>query len=98
MRSTSSGGIVCLAGISSGTREIRFDVGAFNHSMVLENDVVFGSVNANLKHYQQATEALALADRQWLDRIITRRVPLARWHPVLDHDPERDIKSVITFL
>lgn len=97
MRSTSPGGIVCLAGISSGTREIRFDVGAFNRGMVLENDVVFGSVNANLQHYQQATEALALADRQWLDRIITRRVPLARWREVLDHDPERDIKSVITF-
>ena len=97
MGSTSPGGIVCLAGISSGTREIRFDVGAFNRGMVLENDVVFGSVNANLQHYRQATEALALADRQWLDRLITRRVPLARWREVLDHDPERDVKSVITF-
>lgn len=65
--------------------------------MVLENDVVFGSVNANLQHYQQAAEALGFADRQWLDRIITRRVPLARWREVLDHDPERDVKSVITF-
>ncbi len=97
MRSTSPGGIVCLAGISSGTREIRFDVGAFNRSMVLENDVVFGSVNANLKHYKQAADALALADRQWLERIITRRVPLARWSEVLEHDPEHDVKSVITF-
>ena len=97
MGSTSPGGIVCLAGISSGTREIRFDVGAFNRGMVLENDVVFGSVNANLQHYKQATEALALADRQWLDRLITRRVPLARWQEVFDHDPELDVKSVITF-
>ncbi len=97
MRSTSPGGIVCLAGISSGTREIRFDVGAFNRSMVLENDVVFGSVNANLKHYRQAADALALADRQWLERIITRRVPLAHWSEILEHDPESDVKSVITF-
>lgn len=97
MRSTSPGGIVCLAGISSGTREIRFDVGAFNRSMVLENDVVFGSVNANLKHYRQAADALELADRQWLERIITRRVPLARWSEILEHDPENDVKSVITF-
>lgn len=97
MQSTSPGGIVCLAGISSGTREIRFDVGAFNRGMVLENDVVFGSVNANLHHYQQAMEALVLADRQWLARLITRRVPLARWREVLSHDPERDVKSIITF-
>lgn len=97
MRSTSPGGIVCLAGISSGTREIRFDVGAFNRGMVLENDVVFGSLNANLQHYQRAAEALAFADRQWLDRLITRRVPLARWREVLNHDPECDVKSVITF-
>ena len=44
--------------------------------MVLNNGTVFGSVNANLRHYQMAADALARADRAWLSRLITRRVPL----------------------
>ena len=43
------------------------------------NTVVFGSVNAGRRHYEQAAEALARADAKWLDRLITRRVPLDRW-------------------
>lgn len=97
MRCTRRGGIVCLAGISSGTREIPFNVGAFNRGMVLENDVVFGSVNANMRHYSIAAEALERADIGWIERIITRRVPLERWSEVLDHDPRRDVKSTIQF-
>ena len=38
-----------------------------NRDMVLENDVVFGSVNANRRHYEAAAAALAQADRAWLD-------------------------------
>jgi hypothetical protein len=34
-------------------------------------------VNANRRHYQQAAQALARADIGWLERLITRRVPLA---------------------
>ena len=33
--------------------------GALNRELVLENDVVFGSVNANRRHYEAAAEALA---------------------------------------
>ena len=51
--------------------------GARTATMVLENDVVFGSVNANRRHYEAAAAALAAADRPWLGRLITRRVPLA---------------------
>src|SRR5262249_1461527 len=39
--------IVCLAGLSSGVHRVSYDFTALNKSMVLENDVVFGSVNAN---------------------------------------------------
>ena len=31
--------------------------------------------NANRRHYRAAAEALAQADPDWLERIITRRVP-----------------------
>ncbi len=81
MRRTAPQGIVCLAGVSSGGHKLKFDVGDLNRDMVLENDVVFGSVNANRRHYAAAAEALAKADKDWLARLITRTraaVALAR--------------------
>ena len=39
-------------GVSSGSRFIDVDAAAFNRRLVLENDVVFGSVNANAGHYR----------------------------------------------
>lgn len=89
-------GIVCLTGVSSGGYVMKFDVGDFNREMVLENIVVFGSVNANLRHYHMALKALAKADRAWLNRLITRRVPLARWREAFEKRDD-DIKVVITF-
>ena len=52
LRRTAPDGIVCLAGVSSGGHKIEFDIGEFNRDMVLQNDVVFGSVNANRRHYR----------------------------------------------
>ena len=63
--------------------------------MVLENDAVFGSVNANRSHYEAGAQALARADRGWLSRLISRRVPLDRWHEALTNEPD-DVKVVIT--
>jgi hypothetical protein len=40
---------------------------------VLKNVVVVGSVNANKRHWYKAGQALARADRKWLERLITRR-------------------------
>ncbi|MEV0251219.1 glucose 1-dehydrogenase [Nocardia sp. NPDC050712] len=70
--------IVCLTGVSPVGREVTFDAGAANRNIVLENDLIFGSVNANKRHYQQAAEALAAADPDWLAGLITRRLPLDR--------------------
>lgn len=89
-------GIVCLAGVSSGGRKLPFDVGAYNRAMVLQNNVVFGSVNANRRHYAAAADVLAKADPAWLARLITRRVPLARWQEALERRPG-DIKVVLDF-
>jgi threonine dehydrogenase-like Zn-dependent dehydrogenase len=89
-------GIVCLAGVSSGGHKLKFDVGALNRAMVLENDVVFGSVNANRRHYRAAADALAKADQDWLARLITRRVPLDRWQEAFEQRPG-DIKVVLDF-
>ncbi|HLU72546.1 MAG TPA: glucose 1-dehydrogenase [Nonomuraea sp.] len=76
MLKTAAAGIVCLTGVSSGGRLMRADAGQINRDIVLENDVVFGTVNANLRHYRDAAKALEKADRDWLDSLITRRIPL----------------------
>jgi threonine dehydrogenase-like Zn-dependent dehydrogenase len=89
-------GIVCLTGVSSGGRTIPFDPGNFNRGMVLQNDVVFGSVNANRRHYEAGAAALAAADPAWLASLITRRVPLARWSEAFERR-DGDIKVVLLF-
>ena len=94
--SAATDAIVCLAGVSSGGRKVAFDVGGFNRNAVLGNDVVFGSVNANRTHYEAAAQALAKADRGWLSRVVSRRVPLDRWREAFDRQPE-DVKVVIDF-
>ena len=89
-------GIVCLAGVSSGGHTINLDLGSVNARMVLENDAIFGSVNANRRHYAMAADALAKADRAWLARLITRRVPLESFRDALDRRPD-DVKVIIEF-
>jgi threonine dehydrogenase-like Zn-dependent dehydrogenase len=64
--------------------------------MVLNNDTVFGTVNANRWHYEMAADAIAKADKGWLSRLITRRVPIERWSEAMEHRPD-DIKVVIDF-
>lgn len=89
-------GIVCLLGVSTPGQGIEFDIGGLNRTLVLNNQVVFGSVNANRGHYDMAARALAAADRSWLERLITRRVPLAKWNEALQPQPD-DIKVIIDF-
>ena len=90
-------GVVCLTGVSSGGHKLAFDVGDLNRSMVLENDLVFGSVNANRRHYRAAALALARADKAWLARVITRRVLLARWQEAFALRGRDDVKVVLDF-
>src|SRR5262245_54163595 len=92
---TSPGGIVCLLSVTA-NRLMELDIGAFNRKTVLDNDALFGAVNANLDHYRMGADALAQADPAWLARLITKRVPLTRWSEALEHR-KGEIKSVIDF-
>jgi threonine dehydrogenase-like Zn-dependent dehydrogenase len=87
-------GIVCLTGVSPRGRSLTIDVGGLNRDLVLENDVVFGSVNANLGHYALAAAALGRADRSWLERLISRRVPLEDFEQALKLRSD-DVKVVL---
>jgi glucose 1-dehydrogenase len=96
MRHIGPQGIACLTGVSSGGRKLTVDLGALNRELVLENNVIVGSVNANRRHYEAAGQALARADMEWLNALITRRVPLEHWEQALERRPH-DVKTVIDF-
>ena len=89
-------GLVCLAGVSSGGHKVGIDLGRVNRQLVLENDVIFGSVNANRTHYEAGAAALARADRAWLSRLISRRVPAGNWRQAFTRQHD-DVKVVIEF-
>jgi|SRR5271165_569613 len=88
--------IMCLTGVSAAGAESVVDPGLLNRNMVLQNSVLFGSVNANRRHYELGAQALAKADPDWLSGLITRQVPLSRWAAAYERRPD-DIKTVLGF-
>jgi threonine dehydrogenase-like Zn-dependent dehydrogenase len=96
LRAVSSGGVVCLTGVGTGGRVGTLPIADMAAHVVLRNNVVVGSVNANKRHWYRAGEALARADRSWLARLISRRVPPGEFASALHREPD-DIKVVIQF-
>ena len=76
------------------TAALPVDVGALNREIVLENEIIFGSVNANRKHFELAAGYLAAADRTWLGSLVTRSVPLSEWQSAYRREPD-DVKVVL---
>ncbi|MBD2898320.1 D-altritol 5-dehydrogenase [Actinomadura sp. RB99] len=95
MAATGAYGVVCLTGVSPAGRKLTVDAGGLNREIVLQNDAIVGSVNANLDHYAEAAGALAQADPDWLGRLVSRRVPLERFQDAFTPDKD-DVKVVIT--
>jgi threonine dehydrogenase-like Zn-dependent dehydrogenase len=88
--------ITCLTGVSGEGVESTVDAGLLNRRLVLQNGVVFGTVNANRRHYELAAEALSRADHEWLAGVITREVSIDRWSEAYARRPD-DIKTVLHF-
>jgi len=90
-----AGGIICLTGVGAGGAAGRV-VADMAAAVVLKNNVLVGSVNANKRHWYKAGENLARADRKWLSRLITRREKPENFNQALKRQPD-DIKVVIQF-
>jgi threonine dehydrogenase-like Zn-dependent dehydrogenase len=89
------GGIVCLTGVGPPFTP-HGAVTSLTSDIVLKNLVIFGSVNANRRHYYRAAQVLAKTDRSWLEQLVTRRVALDAFDQALERAPD-DIKVVIEF-
>ena len=96
IRKVGAGGVVCLTGVGSGGPSSGLSTADVAKELVLQNNVVVGSVNANRRHFYRAAEALAAADRDWLARLISRRVPPDQITDALQRGPD-DIKVVVDF-
>jgi threonine dehydrogenase-like Zn-dependent dehydrogenase len=96
MENVSPGGIICLTGVGSPTAPDTVSAAALATDMVLKNIAVFGSVNANRRHYYRAAKVLAAADRSWLEQLVTRRVRPEQAGQALQRTPD-DIKVVMEF-
>ncbi len=90
------GGIVCLTGVGSPSTSPWSGSAGLATEAVLKNLVVFGTVNANRRHYYRAAKVLADADRSWLEQLVTRRVPADAVDQALTRTPD-DIKVVMEF-
>ena len=69
MTQIGAGGVLCLTGVGQRRPDPEgcsaADVAT---ELVLQNNVIVGSVNANKRHFYKAAQALAAADRDWLGR------------------------------
>ncbi len=85
----------CVSQVSpAAVAKFRPSLNMINKQMVLENMVLFGSVNAARRHYEQAAAALAKADPAWLARLVSRKVPLTTFADALARNDD-DVKVAI---
>jgi threonine dehydrogenase-like Zn-dependent dehydrogenase len=75
-------GVACLLGIDGRDRPVEIDGPVLGVDAILENRVVFGSVNAHRQDWLAAVEALDRARERWpgaLESFVGLRVPLDRF-------------------
>ena len=81
-------GVACLLGLDARRRTVDLDGRVLGVDAILENRVVFGSVNANRIDWLAAVESLDRARERWpelLPQFVGLRVPLDRFAEAFDH-------------
>jgi threonine dehydrogenase-like Zn-dependent dehydrogenase len=75
-------GVLCLLSVTGGTQKAEEPIDAINKQLVLGNRVVFGSVNANPRHFKMGVRDLGALQKQWpgvIAGLITTRLPWAEY-------------------
>ena len=96
IQAVAPGGVVCLTGVGSGGHTSSLPAADTASNIVLRNNVVVGTVNANKRHWYKAAQLLSRTDHAWLSRIVTRREPAAEFKRALTRQPD-DIKVIVQF-
>ncbi len=91
-------GAYVLTGIPFGDRPIQLPGGELVRRLVLQNQVMVGSVNAAPDHYRMAVKDLAAGHVRWGERIgalITNRHNFTDFASALQHHGVDEIKTVV---
>ncbi|MGC8654398.1 MAG: glucose 1-dehydrogenase [Candidatus Kryptoniota bacterium] len=91
-------GLYVLTGIPGGDRPLQIPGAELIRQLVLNNQVMLGSVNASRDHYQMAVNDLFQAHLRWgnlADQLITHRYAYSDFKMAFDHQSPDEIKSVI---
>ncbi|MDA8346405.1 MAG: glucose 1-dehydrogenase [Thermaerobacter sp.] len=86
-----------LTGVTAGHHSLSIDVDLMNQELVLENQLLVGSVNAARYHYTAAVADLSRWKKRFpglLPQLITGRYPLERFTDALQKSPD-GIKPVV---
>jgi threonine dehydrogenase-like Zn-dependent dehydrogenase len=78
MRILGRNGVLCLLSVTGGSTKAQQPIDEINQSLVLGNRVVFGSVNANTRHFQLGVKDLSTLQKKYpgvLAKLITTRLP-----------------------
>jgi glucose 1-dehydrogenase len=81
-------GVACLLGIDPRKQQVALDGPTIGVDAVLENRVLFGSVNAQRQDWVAAVDGLARAHERWPDelaQLVSLRVPLDHFAEAFDH-------------
>jgi len=90
-------GALVLLSVTGGQTSLTVPGDCINLQLVLRNNLILGSVNAQRRHFELAVEHLKTAERRWphqVARLITHRCALDAIHEVLYRPPEH-IKTVV---
>ena len=85
-------GVACLLGLDARRRPVELDGRVIGVDAVVENRVVFGSVNAHRVDWLAAVESLERIHERWPDEVqqfVGLRVPLDRFAEAFDHTGSR---------
>jgi threonine dehydrogenase-like Zn-dependent dehydrogenase len=91
-------GAYVLTGIPGESRPLQISGAELMRRLVLNNQVVIGSVNAARDHFQLAVNDLTEAHHRWgslTERLITHRHPFTDFAAALGHHPAEEIKSTL---
>jgi glucose 1-dehydrogenase len=81
-------GVACLLGIDPRDQKVELEGRVLGVDTILENRVLFGSVNAHRQDWLAAVDDLARARERWpeaLEQFVTLRVPPDRFREAFEH-------------
>jgi threonine dehydrogenase-like Zn-dependent dehydrogenase len=91
-------GVYAVTGIPGGDRPLNIDGGKIMRRLVLQNQVLVGSVNASRDHFQLAVDDLVQAETRWPHHVadlITHRHAYADFDVAFQHHGSDEIKVVL---